>query len=204
MNKPRQRSTNAPMATAAATAPPPPQRRSWMARTVLETVSRQSAKLGLVCIGFVAFCAIFAPFLANSRPLLVKMDGHYSSPVLQHLTPTDVFLLIAFAMAVVLMPLRRIKFTHKVAQTLGVLLLAAPIVILWVQPPKAVVYEEHRQAEQAGQYESALWAPIPYSPTDRLRDQFNPDQPHPWQPSPQHWLGTERNGADILSRMIHA
>jgi len=203
MNKPQRRSPDVPpMATPMAT--PPPQRHSWIARVVLETVSRHSAKLGLVCIGVVAFCAIFAPFLANSRPLLVKIDGHYSSPALQHLTPTDVFLLIAFAMAAVLTPLRRVKFMHKVAQTLGVLLLAGPMVILWVQPPKAVVYEEHRQAQQAGQYEYALWTPIPYSPTDRLRDQFKPDLPHPWQPSPEHWLGTERNGADILSRMIHA
>jgi peptide/nickel transport system permease protein len=47
-------------------------------------------------------------------------------------------------------------------------------------------------------------APLPYSASDRLRDQFDPDRPHPRAPSKQNWLGTEGNGADVLSRMIHA
>ena len=89
--------------------------------------------------------------------------------------------------------------------TAGILgVLAILLVIFPVRPPLLSVYEQYREAQKAGAVQSLLRAPIPYSASDRLRDQFDPARPHPWAPSARHWLGTERNGADILSRMIHA
>ncbi len=178
--------------------------RNWVMRLVGQTLSRPSAKLGFGFILLLTCCAVFAPFLASSHPLLMKMDGRWSSPLLKHLTPTDVVLLVAFFTVLALAPLRGVRFSHKLWQLLGVLAFAVPLALMTVHPPKAVVYEQYREAQQAGQVESIVWAPIPYSPTDRLRDQFVLDQPHPWQPSREHWLGTERNGADMLSRLIHA
>jgi peptide/nickel transport system permease protein len=44
-------------------------------------------------------------------------------------------------------------------------------------------------------------APVPYSANDRLRD--DPDA-RLAGPNAKHWLGTDANGADVLSRLIHA
>jgi peptide/nickel transport system permease protein len=70
-----------------------------------------------------------------------------------------------------------------------------------VRPPETVVYERYREAERAGQVQWILRAPVPYSPTDYLRD--TPDVRRT-PPSRAHWLGVEEYGADVLSRMIHA
>jgi peptide/nickel transport system permease protein len=78
------------------------------------------------------------------------------------------------------------------------------LVIFPVNPPKLAVYEQYREAQAAGHVRFVCRAPIPYSPSDRLRDQFDLDHPHPWAPSRGHLLGTESYGADILSRMMHA
>jgi peptide/nickel transport system permease protein len=179
-------------------------RRSWIATVVSDTLLRITAKLGLAYIAVIAFCAIFAPLLANSHPLLMKMDGQWSSPMLRHLTAADVLLVITCVAIVVLAPMRGIKPSHKALQLLGVMLFAVPLAVFLVRPPQAVVYEQYREARVAGEVEFVIMAPIPYSPTDRLRDGFDPSRTHPWPPSTGHLLGTERNGGDILSRMIHA
>src|SRR5687768_12198987 len=82
--------------------------------------------------------------------------------------------------------------------------LALALVIWPVNPPLTAVYQEYREAQAAGHVQFILRAPLPYSPSDRLRDQFDLDRPHPRAPSRDHWLGTESNGSDILSSMIHA
>ncbi len=69
-------------------------RRTYIGEVVAETVARTGAKVGLAWIGVVAFCALFAPLLANSHPLLYKSGGEVSSPMLKYLTATDVILLI--------------------------------------------------------------------------------------------------------------
>src|SRR5256885_10253793 len=64
--------------------PDAPAPRSWIARVMLDAVGRTAARLGLGWIVIVAFCAAFAPLLASSFPLLIKMDGKVSSPLLQN------------------------------------------------------------------------------------------------------------------------
>jgi peptide/nickel transport system permease protein len=68
-------------------------------------------------------------------------------------------------------------------------------------PPQNVVYEQYRDAMRQGRVQFVLHAPIPYSPSDRFRDE--PDT-RLLPPSRHHLLGTEAFGADVLSRMIHA
>jgi len=92
--------------------------------------------------------------------------------------------------------------------------------------PLPLVLKEYRELAAADRIEWAVMPPIPYSPTHRFRDAA---VSHPISPSwsgllgeeidveqrerlrtvfaetPRvHWMGTERNGADLLSRMIHA
>jgi peptide/nickel transport system permease protein len=68
-----------------------------------------------------------------------------------------------------------------------------------LKPPALTVYEQYR--EQAERYDWILPAPIPFSPRDYLRDQGDTGLQ---SPSQRHWFGTEENGADVFSRMIHA
>jgi peptide/nickel transport system permease protein len=78
------------------------------------------------------------------------------------------------------------------------LMLAATLV---VRPPQLIDYQVYRDMERAGRVDWVIRTVIPYSPSDRLRDM--PER-RLTPPSRQHWLGTESNGADVASRMIHA
>jgi peptide/nickel transport system permease protein len=69
-----------------------------------------------------------------------------------------------------------------------------------VHPPAAVIYDQYRLGLANQTIEQAVFAPVPYSPTDRSRDR-------PLSltaPDSLHWMGTDEDGADVLSRMIHA
>jgi peptide/nickel transport system permease protein len=181
-----------------------PPARPWMNQVWRYTVVQTGARVGLVWIAIVAFCAVFAPLLANSFPLLVKMNGKWSSPAWQHMTPSDVTLLLVTAVALVLWPIPRLGFGRKL-----VICSAAAVVfgvgsLLLIHPPQAEVFEEFRVLQKEGKIERAIYAPVAYSANDRLRDDFQPDNPHPRPPSEGHRAGTNPNGADVLSHLIHA
>lgn len=262
--------------------------RTWLARAAFGTLGRTGAQIGLAWIVVVAFCAVFAPLLANSHPLLIRYtagehSGRWAMPFLEHLSAADVILLVGFLAAAAMLAVWRLMWSTRVLAW-GVLLAtlvplvawpsvsgglqelarqnhpdllawlerwtstprvyavnavvlvmgaAALIAALWravgpawgkvlaglvfvaatlpfawvqVQPPRILVggYEEWREAEAAGEVEVLLTAPLPFSPSDRLRDQFDVDRPHPQAPSWTHPLGTESFGSDILSQMIWA
>jgi peptide/nickel transport system permease protein len=80
--------------------PAMPQR--GMVRRVLgEVVTRWGARTGLLWIGLMMFCAVFAPLLANSHPIVLVQDGQWSSPLAQHMNITDALLLLAVPLAAV-------------------------------------------------------------------------------------------------------
>jgi peptide/nickel transport system permease protein len=242
--------------------------RSFARQAIIDTWSRAGAKVGLAWIVVLLIFAIFAPFIANSHPILMKTaDGSISSPLLQHLTSADAILLILAATFVVLTVVRGLRPSTRAVLFFWVLALAIPLTSwaivkdqfpqwkahdrrLWifiglgalaaidlavlvivplkarlsrrqwmwvlapialltilliafpVRPPVTVWYERYRTQQAEGKI---LWATrtiVPYSPRDRNRDA--PAGEHPAHPSARHWLGTERNGADMLSQMIHA
>ncbi len=80
-------------------------------------------------------------------------------------------------------------------------LLGVALALFPVDPPKTVVLKRYRLMEATGTVQYILRPPVPYSPGDYLRDQrdsrLNP-------PSWQHWMGTDANSADLLSRTMHA
>jgi len=175
--------------------------RSYVGQVIARTVVRPGARLGLLWIGVIVFCAVFAPFLASSLPLAVKIDGQWSSPLLRHLTPADVIVLVAAPGAIILTLVPRLALGNRLLLWLAVIVVSIPLCFWLVRPPRLVVYDDYRQLAAAGRIESAYYAPIRFSPTDRLRDQPGmKNQP----PSAVHLLGTEADGADVLSRMIHA
>src|SRR5690348_15205052 len=64
--------------------PPEPRAGESLTRRVARSVlSRTTARLGIAWIGGLLLCAVFAPFLCNTHPLLMMSGGHWSSPLVQ-------------------------------------------------------------------------------------------------------------------------
>ncbi len=174
---------------------------TFSARVLRQTAARWGARIGFAWIALVALAAVFAPFLANSHPLALKTPLGWSSPLVEHLTWVDVSLLAAFAGVLLIWFLRRrLSGGRRLAVLTLVVLAAAVPAYLLMNPPQAVVFEKYRQALASGAAEQAVFVPVPYSPTDRSRD--NPLSLSP--PDSAHLMGTDEDGADVLSRMIHA
>jgi peptide/nickel transport system permease protein len=192
-------------ASAAAHAPavsdelPPPQR--YWTKVWQDTFKGARARAGAAWISVLVVCAVFSPFIANSHPILMKIGGRWSSPLLQHMTPGDVILLVFTCIAAVAVFVIRATAARKTAILAAVLLVTATLSFWLVHPPPAIVYERYREWTKQRRIEAAIYAPIPYSPNDRLRDQ---PTLRLTGPTHVHWLGTEANGADVLSRILHA
>jgi peptide/nickel transport system permease protein len=184
------------------TVPPPDLPRSFARQALADTFRRTGARVGLAWVIILACCGVFAPFIANSHPILLKTGGRWSSPLLRHLTPADVVLLLTTAaLGYAAVFLRGRSFRARALVVVITAVVSIPLCLWLVRPPATVVYERYREAERAGQVQFILRTPVPYSPTDYLRD--TPDVRRT-PPSRQHWMGVEGYGADVLSRMIHA
>jgi len=174
-------------------------------RVLRDTFVRNSARIGLAWIAVLLLFAVFAPFLANSHPLLLSQGGEWSSPLLRFLGPGDVVLLFAFFLGIALVFLKRYNWPARIGIYLLLVLVVSLFANLLVEPPKLTIYEQYRQAERAGQYDWVIRTPIPYSPRDYLRDAGDTGLEQPLGAEQRtHLLGTEANGADLFSRMIHA
>ncbi|MEM9252737.1 MAG: ABC transporter permease [Planctomycetota bacterium] len=187
-----------------------PRGRSFASIVLGRTAARTGAKLGLAWIVLLILMAVFAPLIANSHPLLMaSADGTLSSPMLDHLTPADAGLFAAFVAGLVVLftPLtisRRLLAVVGVG--LGTLIIVGPgWQLIRGEPllsrPALVVHDQYRESQANGDIKWAINAPIPYSPTDRLIDRGDTRQ---LEPSTTHLMGTEANGGDMASAMIHA
>ena len=193
------------VATAAATDRGSLRRRSFAARVLKSTFVRLGARVGALWIGLLMVVATFAPFLANTHPLLMRADGRLQSPALVHLTTADVILMCMFVAGTTLLIARstlRIGVVALLMTLAGSALLGAAL----TDPPVLTVYEQYREAARSGETEWAVHAPVPYSPKDYQRDAGDTGLEAPLSANGErtHWFGTDENGADVLSRMIHA
>lgn len=182
--------------------------RSYAAQVLREAFTQWGARFGLFWIAILAAVAVFAPFLANSHPLLLSENGQVSSPMMRYMTIGD-FTLLAIFCAIVALVFIRIHFYKKVLTVITVGTLTAIISYMLVSPPQLTVYDQYRTKQAAGAYDWVIHAPIPYSPKDYLRDAGDTGLEAPFDADAAaeartHWFGTEENGSDVLSRMIHA
>jgi len=178
--------------------------RSYAAQVLREAFTQWGARFGLFWIALLATVAVFAPFLANSHPLLLSEGSVISSPMLQHLTMGDFVMLAVFITVVVLIFLN-IRFYKKVLVLFATGSVTAIIAFMLVSPPQLTVYDQYRMKQAAGVYDWVVHAPIPYSPKDYIRDEGDTGLEAPLASEERtHWFGTEENGSDVLSRMIHA
>src|SRR5258706_255800 len=94
-----------------------------------DTFKNHRARAGILWIAVLVFFAVFAPFLANSHPILMKVNGRWSSPLLVDLTQTDATLLVAFAAAIVLMIAWGITWSQRLAILLWII--AVTLLLVW-------------------------------------------------------------------------
>ena len=183
----------------------PRQQRSYAAQVVREVFMQWGARIGIAWIAVLVVVAVFAPFLANSHPLLLSEQGHLSSPLLHNLTAADATLLLLFFIVLALCFIGSISFRRKFLITLVTGIIVASVCFAFITPPQLTIYEQYREKELAGDYQWLIRAPIPYSAKDYLRDVGDSGLKAPLAAEQRsHWFGTDENGADVLSRMIHA
>ncbi len=180
-----------------------PDRRGFIVQLLGDTFTRRAAQIGGLWIAVLVLAAAFAPFLANSFPYFVQLDdGSWAMPLFRHLSAVDVTLPVLLISAIVLFfvkrwtPGRRLLIWTGIG--LGCFILAAMV----ATPPQLVNFQQYRLLEAEGRITSVLWAPIPYSPGDRIRDKRGLS--HPVAPNETFPMGTERNGASVMSNMLHA
>ncbi|MEE9304190.1 MAG: ABC transporter permease [Thiotrichaceae bacterium] len=175
-------------------------------RILRQSFSGLGAKIGLAWVLVLVVLAVFAPFIANSMPLFASENGSLTYPVLRYLSTEDIIVLAAFFILVVLLlsPLRQSLKTLLMVflmAIIGVTIVSKQFIV----EQQNIVYEDFRSALKSDQYDWVVMPPIPYAPKDYLRDvRALPLQAPLANKQYTHWMGTEENGGDVLSRMIHA
>ncbi len=166
------------------------------------------ARWGIAWLAFLATIAAWAPFLANSMPLLlISAEGMVSSPVLSILAAEDLAWVSGWCAALWAgwrWRRARLAPVRALATVITAAVLAGGIGMWTLTPPEIVRYDEYRAA--AANARMAVWAPIPYSPRDYLRDYGMTAFEAPLAAAPQryHLFGTDEHGADVAARLIHA
>ena len=178
----------------------------FMTRVLRRTFSGMGAKIGLFWVGVLVIMAVFAPFLANTVPLLVSENGAISAPFLRYFTVEDVIFLSVFLIVLViwLSPLSR-TFSRAMSSFLILTSIATILANTFVKPPQLIIYDDFRTQQAQGKYDWSINAPVAFSARDYMRDVSEAPLREPLAKSQfNHFMGTEENGADVFSRMIHA
>jgi len=166
--------------------------------------------VGLAVISLLTLVAIFAPFLADSRPILMKRAGALTSPLLSGFGPADWFLFIGFFIAVgSFIAFRRFRRRGWERGRAGrrIFQVTAPLWILlavFVATRRDFIDLEDYQALKAD-FAPEEWAVFPLSPF--AYDQQNLmailEKPGFKDEFGRHWLGTDATGRDIFARLVH-
>ena len=178
----------------------------FLRRVLKHTFSGWGARIGLLWVVLLTIGAVFAPFLANGMPLLVSLNGEVSAPVLRYLSVEDILVLIAFFVLIMLF-LSPLRHSLKTLFLMLIITLVGATIVSkqFVTEQQNVVYSDFREDLKNTNYDWVVMPPIPYAPEDYLRDSNAQPLEAPLENSQYtHWMGTEENGGDVLSRMIHA
>lgn len=183
-------------------------RESFTRRIWRKTWQGPGVRPGFVWVAVLVVMGVFAPFLANSMPLLMSKNGELSAPVLHYLTVEDAVVLAMFVLAVVL-ALIPVDAGKRVLLFAAGTALAALLANVLVKPPAVMIYDQFRSPAYNTGMDWKIMPPIPYAPQDYLRDFGDTGLEAPLAAKALaqgriHLMGTEENGADVFSRMIHA
>jgi len=171
--------------------------------------ARRTALAGMIVIAALFLVAALAPFLAGNRPLVLIRGKGVELPVFQAFTRADFVWLAGPACVLVGW------FWRKAARRfcggrgggrpgrslLGAfsfaIMLLAVLVAALVWPDRLARTDFRPYRDGVLEAEFCLFPPVPFSPEEvPLANYLEP-------PSAAHWLGTDREGADLLARVIH-
>ena len=162
------------------------------------------AKYGLIGMVFIIAVAIFAPIIANGRPFIIYRAGVLSSPMLRYLFAPDsseilveqffnyLFLFSPVALTLLILAKRKVKYLKSAALLIAILLL----IPFDRTKPRLDKTDWRKQTQNLKQGEFAIFAPVPYGPTENVASPYQP-------PSLKHYFGTDKIGRDVLSRMVY-
>ena len=190
---------------------------------------RQFSKswLNVGCLIFVLFLlilAILAPFLANDKPFVIRINGQLHFPLFENLQPTDYCILLTAIVG--LYQLLLIQWHGHLGRVftgwkpvpppcgsvlwrqLGIscTIILGGAALIYFLVPRRLDATDYKMMIASGKAtplfpseegKGAIFAPVPYgyNRTNLAARQ----QP----PSRQHWLGTDDVGSDVLCRLIH-
>ncbi len=175
---------------------------TWLGGIARRLLGGWGARIGLLWVAILVLLAVFAPFIANSRPLAIQQKGQWSSPLIEHLATSDVVLLAAFFSGLILYFVPVKSASLKAWVWLGVIAMTTAAGAWLIQPSQVTQFADYRTQAANDAYDTVLWAPLRFSPTDRQHDLTG--QQRTLRPaSLRHPMGTTLNGADVMSRMIH-
>lgn len=196
--------------TAAATQQRHIRQQSFGLRILCSALKGRGVKIGLFWVGLLVIAAVFAPFLANSMPIIMSQGGELSMPVLDYMTAEDVGVLAAFfcAIALWLLPVH-IDFRLGLMTVIIFAVSAGVVGNMLLKTPELVNYAQFRTAAFNQDVDWKIMPPIPYAAEDYLRDYGYRGLEAPLsaiatEDGRLHLMGTEENSGDVLSRMIHA
>lgn len=162
------------------------------------------AQVGLYGIILLLFIAIFAPLLANGRPLLMYRNGFLEFPMLRFLFYPDSseviveqtfnYILIFLTPGLVLyFSLRKRPKVLLVSLAVFATVLLIPFLSVRQRLDKT---DWRQEAKQLTDGEFAVFAPVPFGPFENVAKPYS-------KPSFEHIFGTDKIGRDVFARMLY-
>jgi len=171
-----------------------------------EFIKSRLSAASLIFVVVLFLLAIFAPFLANDKPFVVRIGGQLQFPLFRYLRASDYCVFLAATVGVIQLLLIRRNRRRLDPSVRGVvlwrqicinsLIILIGVILIFVFVPRKLA-KDYKAMVASGEASGAIFAPIPYGygRTDLpVREQ---------PPSRRHWLGTDDVGSDVLCRLIH-
>ena len=160
----------------------------------------RAARLGAIFLGMLFLLAVLAPFLANRFPLLMIREDRLSFPALQAFAWDDVLWSAGGMLVVIRLVMGRLRPPPRGRIWRIGFALAAALVVSWAAfaRPVNLAVVDHRALERAGA--TCVWAPVPHGWRDQ--DERTGVRHAPPGRFPDHPLGTDGRGRDVLARLL--